>query len=180
MKTTCYSGKPLKGERTGFVYKKEHQSSEFPGWVLQCHAQEPGESEPPASTHNLWRILHIPGHHVDFTQLPGPTCTCVWERLSVHGAAGTEQRASLFKRHFLTVTRCRDSSLGFPFDLTVNDSHLPPGTKQRADNVQRRRSPESHAGPDPPSSRVLTRYVQYRLTPAEYSVHQMRPFPDVR
>lgn len=130
MKTTCYTGKPLKGERTGFVYKKEHQSSEFPGWVLQCHAQELGESEPPASPDNLWRILHIPCHNIHLTQLLGLTCTCVWEWVSVHEAAGTEQHASSFKHPFLTVTCCCDSLLDFPFDLTINDSHLPPGTKQ--------------------------------------------------
>lgn len=102
------------GERAGFVYKKEHQSSEFPGWVLQRRAREPGESctSPPPCRGLL--LTQLPGSHPH-------VCLRGGERA---------RSASSFECHFLTVTRCRDSSLGFPFDLPVNDSRLPPGTKQ--------------------------------------------------
>lgn len=137
MKTTCYI---WKGKELGLSTRRNIKVQSFlAGFCSVTHKNRESQNHQPSQT-----ILHIPCHNIHLIQLLGLTCTCVWEWASVHEAVGTEQHANSFKRHFLTVTRCCDSLLDFPFDLTINDSHLPSGTKQHADNVQRRRSPEDH------------------------------------
>lgn len=166
-KTTCCSGKTVWKGGKSWVCLQEGTSKVRVSW-LGSAASHHRNRESPNHRPPRRRILHVPLPRPSLNPAarvaPARVCVCVWvgER---GAAAATERRASWFERHFLTVTRCRDSSLGFPFDLPVNDSRLPPGTKQLFRGGDQR---EISRGPRPPCAAIA-------LNGGSCSVHQTQP-----